>query len=259
MKMLDGKVCVITGAGSGMGRATALRFADEGARVVAVGHSGSEQETAKAIGESALGMRGDVSVADDMKSVVERTMAAHGRLDVLCCAAGIHGDFALTPDYDEETFDRVIGVNLRGVWLSMKYAIPAMLETGGGSIVNWGSLGGIFAAPAITAYLASKGAVHQITKGVALEYGPHGIRANVLCPGFVVTPMHERGAEAMGAATDEVREAVGNMGDLAERAALRRAGTSEEIAAVAAFLACDDASFVTGAVIPVDGGWLAGG
>jgi NAD(P)-dependent dehydrogenase (short-subunit alcohol dehydrogenase family) len=259
MSKLDGKVCIITGAGSGMGRATALRFAAEGARVVTVGRSGAEQDTAAAIGESALGIRADVTVAEDMKAVVDRTVAVYGRLDVLCAAAGIHGDIAMIPEYQEESFEHVMRVNLHGVWLSMKYAIPAMLASGGGAIVNWGSLGGLIGASAISPYLASKGGVIQITKGAALEYGPSGIRANVLCPGFVVTPMHKQGAEAMQLASKEAREAAMNMGDLAMRSALRRSGAAEEVAAVAAFLASDDASFVTGAVIPVDGGWLAGG
>ncbi len=247
MGRLENKVAVITGAGSGIGRATAIRFAVEGARVVVADVTGAEAETAKEIGANALAFHADVSRADDVRAMIAAARTAFGRLDVLFNNAGIEGAQAPTADCSEENFDHVIAVNLRGVFLGMKYAIPAMLENGGGSIINNASVAGVVGFPGIPAYCASKGGVIQLSKTAALEYATQGIRVNAICPGVIWTPMVARltagsaEAEALFRATEPVD----------------RFGTPEEVASLALYLASDESSFITGAALPVDGGFLA--
>lgn len=179
--------------------------------------------------------------------MVERAVTMYGRLDVLFNNAGIEGPQALTADYDEADFDRVIGVNLKSVFLGMKYAIPAMLKSGGGSIINTSSVAGLVGFPNIVAYCASKGAVVQMSKTTALEYATQGIRVNAICPGVIWTPMVER----FTGTSEEARA------QFAASQPVNRFGSSEEVAALALFLASDEASFVTGAALPVDGGFVA--
>jgi NAD(P)-dependent dehydrogenase (short-subunit alcohol dehydrogenase family) len=239
---LDGKVAVITGAGSGMAKASVKVFVREGAKVVAADMSGAEKDTAAEVGEGVLPVHCDVTREEDVEAMVQAAVDEFGRVDAVLNVAGI-GIGVPIHKLTMEQYDAVMDVDLRGVMLGMKHGIKAMLAGGnGGSIINWSSIGGLNASPWTSVYSAAKAGVIAATKGAAIEYGHKGIRANAICPGFILT-------EIMGAAGMQADPGM------VEKAALGRAGEPHEVAEVAAFLASDRASFVSGAIIPVDGGW----
>lgn len=242
MGLLDGKVAVITGAGSGMARAAVEVFVREGARVVAGDVSGAQNDTAVAVGAGVLPVHCDVTAEADVEAMMRTAVDEFGRLDAVLNVAGI-ADAMMLADVTMEHYDRVMDVDLRGVLLGTKHGIRVMLETGnGGAIVNFSSVGGMNGSYFTGVYSAAKAGVIAITKAAAVEYGPQGIRVNCICPGFIYTAMSAGGENIPG---------------MLEKAALNRGGQPEEVAEVAAFLATDRASYVTGAVVPVDGGWSA--
>ena len=243
MGLLDEKVAVITGAGSGMGKASVKVFVREGAKVVAADISGAEQDTAAEVGDGVLPVHCDVSEEADVEATMATAVKEFGRVDVVLNVAGIADGCALA-DLTMEFYDRLMDVDFRGVMLGMKHGIRAMLGTGGGSIVNWSSVGGLNGAAFTSVYQAAKHGIIGAGKSAAIEYGTQGIRVNTICPGFILTEIMAQGAEDF-------------IPDIAAKAALNRAGQPHEVAEVGAFLASDRASFITGAVIPVDGGWSA--
>ena len=248
---LEGKVAVVTGAGSGIGRAIAHRFAQEGASVVIAevnrDAGASAASEIRAEGGSALFVPTDVSRAADVEAMVRRTVAEFGRLDVLVNNAAIQilGRLA---DTSEEDWDRLQSVNLKGVFLCSKYAIPEMVRTGGGSIVNLASVLGLVGDPDLAAYCAAKGGVLALTKAAALAYGPAGIRVNAICPGDVDTPMVRDYFNK-----DPDPEALRRR--ISSEYALRRIAEPREIAEAALFLASDASSFVTATALVIDGGY----
>jgi NAD(P)-dependent dehydrogenase (short-subunit alcohol dehydrogenase family) len=237
MGVLDGKVAVVTGGASGIGRATALRCAAEGAQVL----TADLQAGAPA---AVAFEHTDVSDATHVARLMRTAVARWGRLDVLVCAAGISGGTAPTADYGEADFDRVIAINLKGVFLCMKHAIPEMVRGGGGAIVTIASVCGLVGLPQTPAYSAAKGGVLQLTKVAALEYASHNIRVNCICPGMIDTPMVQR----IGPAAQQ---------HFLARQPLARLGTADEIAAAAVFLASAASAFTTGTALVVDGGFTA--
>ena len=248
---LNGKVALIMGAGSGMGRAASVLFAREGAKVAAIDVTeSSAAETARMIksdGGEAISLRADVSDSEDARAMVEETVRAFGGLDVLYNNAGIEGESGFTAQLSEDAFDRVIAINLRGVWLGMKYGLPRIVERGGGTVINTASVAGIVGIKGAAAYCAAKAGVLSLTRVAALEYGRFNVRVNCICPGVIHTPM-----------VDRVRGPKGMEPKFIERSSvLGRVGKPEEIAQTALFLASDEAPFATGAPFIIDGGWIA--
>ena len=241
--LLEGKVAVITGAGSGMGKAAAEVFVREGAKVAAADISGAEKATAATLGASVLPVHCDVTKEADVEALMRVAREKFGRLDIVLNVAGV-ADAAMIADAPMSQYDRIMDIDLRGMFLGLQHGIRAILEAGnGGSIVNWSSLGGMNGSPFTGIYSAAKAGVISLTKTASIEYGAQGIRVNCLCPGFIHTPMSAGGAEAFP--------------DILNKASMLRGGQPEEVAEVAAFLASDRASYVNGVVIPVDGGWSA--
>ena len=249
---LAGKVTIVTGAGSGIGRATVLRFAEEGARVTAVDIArDAVEETAALVGDPAVVVAVAADVADpaQVQAYTDGTAARWGGLHVVFNNAGVNipGVFHEVPD---EIVDRTINVNLKGCIYGSRYAIPHMLAGGGGSIINTSSVNGVVAEPFLTIYAASKGGIVMLSRGIALDYAKQGIRCNALCPGWVDTPINYAHADMLGG-LQEVYDTIDSFQPIG------RPGEPREIANVALFLASDESSFVTGAVILADGGMTA--
>lgn len=250
MQRFEGKVALITGGGSGLGRASGIRIASEGGSV-AIADTDPEggQESCRLIEEAggkALFAEADVTSAEDNERVVAETVKAFGRLDVLFTSAGV-GAGGTVVETTEEHWDRVLDLDLKGVFLSSKYAIPAMRETGGGAIVHVSSIGGergMWGA----SFCAAKGGVINLTRSIAIAHARENIRVNCICPGYIATPIIQ------GILDDPEKLAA-----VSERHPMGRIGTAEEVAAAVAFLASDEASFITGATLAVDGGYLAAG
>ena len=243
----QGRVCLVTGAASGIGLACARRMAEEGAQVVGVDLDDSPAWQSLGLGEPMHRM--DVRDFGAQRQLVDEIHARHGRLDVLVTAAGVAGGGA-AHQLEEEEWDRVVDINLKATWLSCKAALQRMAQARSGSVITIASIEGLNGCEGGSCYNASKGGVVLLTKNIAMDYGRLGIRANAICPGFIETPMFSAvmGDEGMAAYRDRVRE----------QHMLGRFGRPEEIAATAAFLGSDDASFISGQALAVDGGFTAG-
>ncbi|MGO9056795.1 MAG: SDR family oxidoreductase [Candidatus Binataceae bacterium] len=249
---LDGKVVLVTGGASGIGRASAVAFARNGAKVAIADIDGrGGEETLGMIHEAggdAFFAGCDVSTVTDVRSVIDRAVAQYGRLDCAANIAAIEGTPLRIDQVPDEEFDRIIQINLRGVWLCMKYEIVQMLKQGrGGAIVNLASAAGLVGSVRSPAYGASKHGVVGLTKSVALQVAKEKIRINAVCPGGIATPMTERIAAAAGSTQAQ----IGSVHPLG------RMGLPDEIAATVLWLCSDEASFITGSAVPVDGGITA--
>ena len=247
---LAGKICIVTGAGSGIGRATAIRFAEEGARVTCVDvNRDAIDETVRSIGESAFAVVADVSEAAAVRAYTDQTADRWGGLHVVFNNAGVNlpGVFHEATD---EVVDRTLAVNVKGPIYGCRYAIPHMLRGGGGSLINTTSVNGLVAEPYLAIYATSKGAIVMLSKGIALDYAKQGIRCNAIAPGWVDTPINYAHAEMLGG-LQEVYATIDSFQPIG------RPGEPREIANVALFLASDESSFVTGTVLVADGGMTA--
>jgi NAD(P)-dependent dehydrogenase (short-subunit alcohol dehydrogenase family) len=252
MKLRD-QVALITGGTSGIGEATALLIAREGAKIAVTGRSAERGhkivEKIKRNGGAALFVKTDVSVAQQCRNAVDQTIAAFGRLDILFNNAGVFYAHDVV-ECTEEEWDLQLDVNLKGTFLMSKFALPRMIAQGSGVIINNSSGWGLVGGDKAIAYCASKGGVVLLTKAMAIDHGPQGIRVNCVCPGDVDTPMLPEDAKFRGMKWDEYVAGAANR-------PLRRIGTPEEIARAVLFLASDDSSFMTGAALVVDGGGTA--
>jgi NAD(P)-dependent dehydrogenase (short-subunit alcohol dehydrogenase family) len=246
--LLDKKIGVVTGAGQGIGRAIAVSYAREGAHVVVADFNEEMgRETVQLItaaGGVAAFIHGDVSNEDSVKAMVDFTLKTYGRLDIACNSAALSRGAGPIHEYDRSVFDQTLEMCLTNTWLCMKYEIPAMLENGGGAIVNISSNSALRGQPFNTAYAAAKGGVNILTKSAAAEYGAQGIRINAVSPGVIRTPGVEKYFE------EQPRIAEG----LKKAAVMNRLGEPEEIAEAVSFLSSDRASFITGQILSVDGG-----
>lgn len=249
MNLLQNKVAIVTGAGSGIGRAVAIIYAREGAKVVVsdISEKGGEETVAqiKAAQGEAVFIKADTSSAADNESLVRQTIEKYGALHIACNNAGIGGPMGQTGDYPIEGWDKVIGINLSGVFYGMHYQIPEILNAGGGAIINMASILGNTGTKFSPAYVAAKHGVVGLTKAAALEYANQGIRINSVGPGYIITPL------LTNALSEE------QMNGVAALHPIGRLGQPEEVAELVLFLSTQQSSFITGSYYPVDGGYLA--
>ncbi len=253
MGRIEGKACVVTGAGSGIGKAIAERFAEEGGRVLCVDVNGeTATQTAEGIeaaGGTAASFSADISDDQQAQAFIEQCVALYGSLDVLVNNAGVNlpGTFH---EVSNEEIDRTIDINLKGTIYCSRAAIPQMLKQGGGNIVNISSVNGLVSEPFLCLYSASKGGIVMLTRGIALDYAKQGIRCNCICPGWVDTPINYAHADLLGG-IEKVYASVDQFQPIG------RPGEPREIAHLALFLASDEASLMTGSIITADGGMTA--
>ena len=247
-KLLQDKVALVTGAGSGIGRAIAIAYAAAGAKVVVsdINQEGGDAVVAiiKAAGGDAMFVHADTSRPEDNAALVAATIAQYGALHIACNNAGVGSKPDDIADFPIATWDKVIGINLSGIFYGMHYQIPALLAAGGGAIVNMASILGQVATPQQSAYVAAKHGVIGLTKAAAVEYATRGIRVNSVGPGYIDTP-------PLQAMTDDARAAI-----IAQHP-MGRLGQADEVAELVVWISSDKASFVTGSYYPVDGGLLA--
>lgn len=251
-KIFLDKVALVTGGSFGIGKAAAIAFAKRGANVVIVDWIEDIDQLAikqiNEVGVKTIFIKCDVSKHADIKEMIDKTISTFGRLDFAFNNAGIEGEMNQTQDCSEENWDKTLNVNLKGIWLSMKYEIPQILKNGKGVIVNCASVAGLIGFPGLPAYVASKHAVVGLTKTAALENAKTGIRINAVCPGVIKTAMIDR-------LTGNKKEVEKQYEDMEP---IGRMGNPEEVAEAVMWLCSDAASFVTGVSMPVDGGWIAG-
>ncbi|BBZ12053.1 SDR family NAD(P)-dependent oxidoreductase [Mycobacterium branderi] len=245
---LEGKVAIVTGAGSGIGKAIATAYRKEGASVIVADVSGAEESTAKTLGDKALAVHVDVSRSTNIEEMVRTAVDTFGSLHILCSCAAVPGDPAPLAEYTDEQLERVIGINLKGTFLAMRAALPEIVKSGGGSIINIASTQALVAFPETSGYAATKGGVVALSRVAAAEYGPAGVRVNVICPGLTDTPMLRGFEKAAPPGALERVNAITPLGRVAQ---------PEEIANAAVFLASDEASYISGVVLPVDGAYTA--
>ncbi len=250
---LEGKVALITGGSLGLGAATAHLFAQEGANVVITGRTEKtlveKVGKAKKAGHEISHIVSDVSIESNCREAVDFTLDKYGKIDILFNNAGILG-IGLTHDIEIDYWDKIFDINVKGTFMMSKFVIPHMLENGGGCIVNNSSVLGLKAVPGVAAYNATKGAITQLTRSMALDYAQQGIRVNAICPGTIETPMVEGLLDSMPDrdAAEDMFKSFHPMG---------RFGTAEEIAHAVLFLCDDNVQFMTGTMLSVDGGWVA--
>lgn len=251
MKPFVGRVVLVTGGGSGIGRATSLAFAKKGAKVIVAGRTREKivetQEMIGNLGGEAIAIQADVSVNEQVKKMMQTIIDRFGRLDFACNAAGIGGKLGPTADMTEDDFDLTLAINLKGIWLCMKYQIRQMLKQGSGAIVNISSINGLGGTPNAAVYSASKSGVISLTQSAALEYAPSNIRINAVCPGAIRTPMLDRVFNETGITQSQYESQI----------PIKRIGDPNDIANSVTWLCSDEASYITGHVMVIDGGVAA--